>query len=503
MTTSMTRPSDDLLGRAAADPARPAFHFTSPAGWLNDPNGLAEIDGVFHLFYQYNPKAPVHAAIQWGHATSRDLVSWTHQPVALAPTAGPDEDGCWSGVLVDDGGTPTLVYSGNAPRQSPTQTCCLAVGSPDGLHWVKDAANPVIPGPPAGLRLTEMRDHSVWREGTRWRQVMGAGIEGRGGGLMLFGSDDLHSWDYEGVFAATDDMLPGGAFAGTTWECPDVMTLPSADGAGTRDVIVFSAWDKGDTLYPVYVTGRQVDDRFVPDAPVRHLDDGLRHFYAPQSFAADDGRRIQFGWSQEARPEAAVLTAGWSGVMSLPRTLALQRDGSLGAAVAAEVDTLRDGPAEHISVDAGSQAHLTIRGTQLDISGAVRLAPGGRVQISVLQSMDGLEGTPIVLRRALSETAAHLVLDRSRSRRDGTADGYDQRELGGPVPVDNDGNIPLRVIVDHSIIEVFAAGRPLTARVYPSCADSDGVAVSVDGPQGGSAVLEAWRMREIDIPLAE
>ena len=175
----------------------------------------------------------------------------------------------------------------------------------------------------------------------------------------------------------------------------------------------------------------------------------------------------------------------------------------LGAAVAAEVDTLRDGPAEHISVDAGSQAHLTIRGTQLDISGAVRLAPGGRVQISVLQSMDGLEVTTIVLRRDLSETAAHLVLDRSRSRRDGTADGYDQRELGGPVPVDNDGNIPLRIIVDHSIIEVFAAGRPLTARVYPSCADSDGVAVSVDGPQGGSAVLEAWRMREIDIPLAE
>ena len=60
----------DLVRMAEADPHRPQLHFVSPAGWLNDPNGLAQRDGVYHLFYQYNPSAPVHQQIHWGHATS-------------------------------------------------------------------------------------------------------------------------------------------------------------------------------------------------------------------------------------------------------------------------------------------------------------------------------------------------------------------------------------------------------------------------------------------------
>ncbi|MBA4101004.1 MAG: glycosyl hydrolase family 32, partial [Arthrobacter sp.] len=107
-----TVPQDELVARAEADALRPRFHFVSPAGWLNDPNGVSQWNGTYHLFYQYNPEGAFHHRIQWGHATSTDLVTWTDQPVALEPSAGPDADGCWSGVLVNDGGTPTLVYSG-------------------------------------------------------------------------------------------------------------------------------------------------------------------------------------------------------------------------------------------------------------------------------------------------------------------------------------------------------------------------------------------------------
>lgn len=110
-----------LAERAVLDPHRPRFHFTAPGGWLNDPNGLTHRDGVYHLFYQYNPLAAAHHRIHWGHATSHDLVTWTDEPVALVPGAeGPDRDGCWSGVFVDDGGTPTLVYSGrHGDRELP------------------------------------------------------------------------------------------------------------------------------------------------------------------------------------------------------------------------------------------------------------------------------------------------------------------------------------------------------------------------------------------------
>jgi beta-fructofuranosidase len=71
--------------RARADPHRPHFHFVSPAGWLNDPNGVGQWNGRYHLFYQHNPDAAVHANIHWGHASSDDLVHWTDEPIALTP----------------------------------------------------------------------------------------------------------------------------------------------------------------------------------------------------------------------------------------------------------------------------------------------------------------------------------------------------------------------------------------------------------------------------------
>ncbi|HEX5729064.1 MAG TPA: glycoside hydrolase family 32 protein, partial [Microbacterium sp.] len=151
----------ELAARAARDPHRPAFHFVAPAGWLNDPNGLTQRDGWYHLFYQHNPFAAVHDRIHWGHARSTDLMHWENLPIALEPGEGPDVDGCWSGVLVDDGGIPTLVYSG---RHDGIELPCVATGSADLLEWSTDAANPVIPAPPTDLDIVAFRDHCVWRE---------------------------------------------------------------------------------------------------------------------------------------------------------------------------------------------------------------------------------------------------------------------------------------------------------------------------------------------------
>ena len=47
----------DARRRLAADPYRPAYHFSPPQNVMNDPNGLCFWQGRWHLFYQYRPAA--------------------------------------------------------------------------------------------------------------------------------------------------------------------------------------------------------------------------------------------------------------------------------------------------------------------------------------------------------------------------------------------------------------------------------------------------------------
>lgn len=478
-----------LAERALLDPHRPRFHFTAPGGWLNDPNGLSHWDGVYHLFYQYNPLAAAHHRIHWGHATSRDLVTWTDEPVALVPgTHGPDRDGCWSGVLVDDGGVPTLVYSG---RHGESELPCVATGSPDLRTWRKDPANPVIAAPPTD-DTTAFRDHCVWRENDRWRQLVGSGIRGAGGTAFLYESDDLRDWRYVGPLL-TGDASTGTAadldWTGTMWECVDLFRIDSTD------ILAFSAWDEGTTHHPLYWTGRYEGDTFTPEA-LHRLDFGQRYFYAPQSTRDALGRRIMFGWLQEGREEDATAEAGWCGVMSLPRTVTLGADGQLVSAPVPELahlrrDAVRTGP---FTVTDGTQLRLDgISGDQLDIETTLRLATGAAARLVVRECADGGERTVIEVARTGDSTTATLRLYREASSLDTTVDTEPRY---GEVPLHGDGTVDLRVLVDHSALEIFAGGRALTARIYPTRPDALGVAVAATGTVTVER-LDVWRMADI------
>ena len=89
-----------------------SIHFHTTKGWMNDPNGFIYYKGEYHLFYQYFPYATQWGTICWGHATSKDLVNWDQQEIALFPSLPEDQNGCFSGSAVEMGGQLRLFYTG-------------------------------------------------------------------------------------------------------------------------------------------------------------------------------------------------------------------------------------------------------------------------------------------------------------------------------------------------------------------------------------------------------
>lgn len=472
-----------------ADRYRPAYHFTSPSGWLNDPNGVSQWNGEYHLFYQYNPYSADHRLIHWGHAVSTDLVRWADRPIALTPSEGPDEEGCWSGVLVEDRGRPVIVYSGHAHGR---QTACLAYGDATLTTWTKESGNPVIE-PPQGVALTAFRDHCVWRENGVWRQLIGSGIRGEGGTAFLYESEDLVSWRLIGPLAtgeaaALPDTDP--LWTGTMWECVDFFRLGADGTTGAPDsasddehVLLFSAWDDNRTMHPLAAIGRYAGDRFAIDRYQR-LDLGGRHAYAPQTFADESGRRVLWSWMQEARGGAAQRAAGWSGAMALPRVLTIDDIGVIRQEPVPELDAARG---ERLTWTR-EQGAVASAGDQIEFDLDASVPAGSAVTIEMLATPDGTEKTVAVVGRD-ADGELTLTVDRARSS---LGEDRDMSMHSGAVPAEHD-HVRVRGFLDRSSLEIFVDGIALTTRVYPTRADAVGIRVLAGG---GAALarIDGWRM---------
>ncbi|MDW8809791.1 glycoside hydrolase family 32 protein [Streptomyces scabiei] len=307
------------------------LHYVPAKGWMNDPNGLVHWQGRHHLFYQYNPDGTEFTNQHWGHASSCDLLTWTEHEVALFPgpagSAPYDATACFSGCAVEHDGGVSILYTGVL---GDAQLPCLARAADDGLSgFVKDPANPLLPAPPAA-DITEFRDHSVWREGGRWRMLVAGARHEHGGSLFTLSSADLRSWYYDGVFA---DRAGVAGVPGAVWECPDYFA--SGDTAAVLVSVIHEDQESGHDVW--WMTGTASDDGFdVRESGVVDVGD---RFYAPQSYWASDGRRIQFGWIR-THQDPAGLDGPAVGFMSLPRELSV-RDGRLYCEPAAELASLR------------------------------------------------------------------------------------------------------------------------------------------------------------------
>lgn len=120
-----------VLGQNYTETYRPQFHFTPKQNWMNDPNGLIYYNDIYHLFYQYNPGNITWGAMSWGHATSRDLTHWTHQPVALLARGYPDNitEMFFSGSVVADTQNTSGFGSGGKVPLVAVYTSYVSLGS--------------------------------------------------------------------------------------------------------------------------------------------------------------------------------------------------------------------------------------------------------------------------------------------------------------------------------------------------------------------------------------
>ncbi|WP_411967415.1 GH32 C-terminal domain-containing protein [Haloferax sp. YSSS75] len=482
--TFTDRPTDAdgftaMRERLADDHHRPRYHLAGPANWVNDPNGVIQFDGTYHMFYQYNPAGPFHGTIHWGHATSEDLVHWEDHPVALTPDPdGPDRDGCWSGcAVVDDDGTPTILYTGGRDHH---QLPCLATTTDPMLRsWERDPDNPIIEAAPDDVDVlrtddwaAEFRDHAVWKVGDDWYQLIGSAISEVGGVALLYRSSDLREWEYVGPLHA------GTEGHGTVWECPELLEF------GEYDLLHVSNY--ADVRYFV---GRA--DLDAPDFDVESeglLDYG--DFYAPQSTVADDGRTLSWGWVKEGRGVESQWHAGWSGTLSLPRELSVDEHGTLTQRPARELETLRG---RHVSLadqslGAGDSTSLPVSGNAYELNFDVAVADGGVFELDLFESPAGLERTTV------GYDGERVVVDREHSSRT-----HDVDREPRSMPVDGD-SLSLRVFVDGSVLELFADERRcLTTRVYPTRADADGVTVGARSEtQDGRVELRNFDAWELD-----
>jgi beta-fructofuranosidase len=450
---------------------------------MNDPNGLIQYQGRYHLFYQYNLHGAFWGTMHWGHVASTDLIHWEHMPLALAPSPdGPDADGCFSGCAVVHDGVPTLIYTGvRGDHELP----CLATSTdPDLATWTKYPGNPVIPGPPDEVQTTIFRDPTAWRDNGLWYQAIGSGIAGVGGAAMLYRSEDLIGWQFLHPLCVETPEMSDPDRPSLGWECPDFFEV---DG---KRVLIACFWD-GEPISVSYLTGDFEDERFVPGH--QGIVDAGECFYAPQSFADEQGRRVMFGWLRESRDPDAQVAAGWSGVMSLPRVLTVRPDGSLGTAPASELVALR-GRHQHFDVNdipLGMPLPLDgIRGDALEI--VVEFTPDVPESCGLLVrcSGDGAEETSINYDPVLST----LSLDTRRSSSDPDVNGS---LAVAEVELDQDEGVRLRVFVDRSVVEVFLNDRVcVSGRVCPTREDSVGIRVVAPDRGALAGPVDVWTMRD-------
>lgn len=436
---------------------RPVYHFAPQWGWMNDPNGMVYKDGEYHLFYQYNPYGSRWGNMNWGHAISRDLVSWEHMPVAISP------DGLgtiFSGSAVVDkdntagfgAGAIVAFYTQASARQMQS----IAYSTDNGRTFKKYAGNPVLTGD-----VADFRDPKVsWHEGThKWILTLAVGQE-----IRFYSSPNLKDWTYESNFGE------GQGNHGGVWECPDLFELPVAGTSQKKWVLIVNINPGGPFggSATQYFVGSFDGHKFVNESPkaTKWMDFGKDHYATVTWSNAPQNRVIALAWMSNWQYANEVPTMQYRSSNSVPRDLRLfVKDGEtyLQSAPSPELLALRKDKVMSKTFSVGKaytidQLMSDNKGTY-EITMTIRQKKQGNLSMRLMNE----QGEEIEYSLDMAKRELTCIRDKSG------VTGFSKDFITPTVTQVDGGDLQLRFLVDRSSVEAFVNdGRfVMTNLVFP------------------------------------
>lgn len=443
---------------------RPVYHHTPVYGWMNDPNGMFYKDGVYHLYFQYNPYGSVWGNMHWGHSTSTDLMHWNFEGCAIVPDAW---GAIFSGSCVVDhnntagfgkGAVVAFYTSAKATPWGDVQSQSMAYSLDNGKTFTKYEGNPILTS-----SEKDFRDPKVfwYAPGKHWVMILAVGQH-----MEIYSSVNLKEWKKESEFGAMQ-----GAHGGV-WECPDLVEIP-VEGTREKKWVLICNLNPGGPFggsAAQYFVGSFDGKKFVNESPTqtKWMDWGKDNYATVTWNNAPDGRCIALGWMSNWQYANNVPTRQYRSANTLARDLTLYREGQelyLKSTPSVEVKKAR-GKKVSIPSFRVSEKHEIVNLFE-DNQGAyeveILIQNAGASKIAFCLLND--KGEKVSMYYDLNRK--QFVMDRSES---GTVDFSKDFPAVTVAPANVDKELTLRLFVDRSSIEAFGEDGKfvMTNLVFPS-----------------------------------
>ncbi|WP_034864656.1 glycoside hydrolase family 32 protein [Thomasclavelia saccharogumia] len=327
------------------DKNRLHYHLMPPTGWLNDPNGLCQKDGIYHIYFQYTPYDCNWGIKLWGHYTSTDMIHFKEEEPFLYPDQKEDRDGVYSGSAYVEDGKIYYFYTGNVKLNDRDdydyindgrEQNTLSFTSEDGMEISRKKL--ILDNDDYPHNMSKhVRDPKIFKKGKYYYMVLGARTKDSQGCVLLYRSQDLQNFQYYNCITTPQPF-------GYMWECPDLLEI---DGQLFLICCPQGVRQNGYDYANVYQMGYfQLEYDFEQNqynlGEFKELDRGF-DIYAPQSFIDEKGRHILYAWM--GIPDASyhndpTIQYGWQHALTIPRTL-IQKDGKIIQQPLAEMKQLR------------------------------------------------------------------------------------------------------------------------------------------------------------------